>query len=131
MWGLATSDYARLGNYATAFQDPLRFVNKRPFSKFTTEVLFLLILCAVYIDSAVINFAAAVGANFGVPGLSGPSALFVDIYHATMTFIFSTQMDPADTIARLTVLLISAQGVGLFILRLAAFSSAVPGKEDA
>jgi hypothetical protein len=127
----ATVNYARVGNYATAFQDPLRFVNKRPFSKFTTEVLFLLILglCAVYIDSAVVNFAAASGGDFGVSGLSGVRGLFTDIYHATMTFIFSTQLTPGDSVARLVVLLISAQGVGLLILTLAAFSSTVPGNE--
>jgi hypothetical protein len=128
----ATLHYAQVGLYALSFHLPLRYVNAPALNNFADELVLLigLTLCALFVDAAAINVESMIGGSFSTDGLAGLSSLFSDVYHAFMTFIFSTQLEPSNVWGQTTVILISLQGIGLLVLALAAFTSASPMSRD-
>ena len=117
--------YAQMGLYAFGFHRPLSYINDPRVNTFADELAILigLALCALFVDAAAINVQSTIGRSFNTYGLTGIGGLFSDAYHGFMTFIFSTQLQPANVWGQVTVILISLQGIGLLVLALAAFTS--------
>jgi hypothetical protein len=128
----ANLHYAQVGIYAFGFHRPLRYVNGPRANNFVDElaILISLAVCGVFVDAVAISAQSTIGRSFDTDGLAGIGGLFSDAYHAFMTFIFSTQLEPSNTWGQGTVILISLQGIGLLVLALAAFTSASPISHD-
>jgi hypothetical protein len=132
----ANVHYAQMGLFAFGFHRPLSYINDPRVNTFIDELAMLvsLAICALFVDAAAINVQSTVGRSFNTDGLTGISGLFSDAYHGFMTFIFSTQLQPANAWGQVTVILISLQGIGLLVLALAAFTSTgpvTPGEKNA
>jgi hypothetical protein len=124
--------YAQVGLYAFSFHRPLSYINEPRVNTFADELAILIGLatCAVFVDAAAINAQATIGRSFYTDGLAEVGGLFSDAYHAFMTFIFSTQLEPSNTLGQGTIILISLQGIGLLVIALAAFTSTSPMSHD-
>jgi hypothetical protein len=124
----ASLHYAQMGLYAFGFYRPLSYINAPRVNTFADELAILvgLTMCALFVDAAALNAQSTIGGSFSTEGLAGIGGLFSDAYHAFMTFIFSTQLEPSNTWGQVTVILISLQGIGLLVLALAAFTSTSP-----
>jgi hypothetical protein len=128
----ASFHYAQVGLYAFSFHRPLSYINEPRVNTFADELAILvgLAVCAIFVDGVAINAQSTIGRSFDTDGLAGIGGLFSDAYHAFMTFIFSTQLEPSNAWGQGTVILISLQGIGLLIVALAAFTSTSPVSRD-
>jgi hypothetical protein len=128
----ATVLYSRVGMYALAFDRPLKYVRNKNLNLFMTEVITItgLAMCTLLIDASTLSLFVNTGAKFANADLSGLGNLFNDLYHAAMTFIFSTQLEPISFWSKLLVLLFSLQGVSILILTFAALTSSVPIRQS-
>jgi hypothetical protein len=128
----ANLHYAQVGIYAFGFHRPLSYINEPHVNTFADELAILtsLATCAIFVDGVALNVQSTIGRSFNPDGLTGLSGLFSDAYHAFMTFIISTQLEPANPWGQVTVILISLQGVGLLVVALAAFTSTSSKLQD-
>ena len=124
----ASLHYAQMGLYAFGFYRPLSYINQPRVNTFADELAILigLAMCSLFVDAVAINVQSTIGTSFNTDGLTGIDGLFSDAYHAFMTFIFSSQLEPGNVGGQVTVILISLQGIGLLVLALAAFTSTSP-----
>jgi len=125
----ATVNFASMGSYALAHHDPIRFVDDPQPSRFIAELNTLvgLALAAVFIDAVTLSFIGnAQLATFADHDLLGWDGVLASLYHAAMTFIFSTQLEPSSPLAMLYVLVVSLQGIAVLVVAVAAWSGATP-----
>jgi hypothetical protein len=122
----ATINYAAMGSYGLAAQNPIAFASGRGVSRFVIELSTLvgIGIAAIYADTAVLVLMRCNGlGRFGGRVNFSGNVVFDSFYSVFMTFVFSSPLSPAGALGKLFIIFVSLQAVALVIVSLVAFSN--------